>query len=207
MARQSAVGRSTTATYGRQGVERRSATARKHVKTSAVAAKRRKNRGDEEDAEEGEGGDMQVDESEAHVVEDDVDELGDDEADGQHDGQDDGLVDTQANSDEGLFPEGAPIPHKITAWHPANDFKVKFDVTLVGGNQAILSEYYVQHMTPTLVDRYWKSVGGREAVTGFDQYHAFCLLNHKVVRKGKGKRKGKVAYEVHWVGYSESDSS
>ncbi|KAM0257042.1 hypothetical protein ACHAPA_011909 [Fusarium lateritium] len=80
------------------------------------------------------------------------------------------------------------------------DFKIEFEVVLANGDRKQLSEREVQATRPDLVFLYWECLGGRCTATGFDQYHIFRILNHRLLSSGR-------QYLVQWVGYHQGDST
>ncbi|XEV07408.1 hypothetical protein FSHL1_012695 [Fusarium sambucinum] len=84
------------------------------------------------------------------------------------------------------------------------DYTVRLVVEMANGKRIILPEREVQAVYPHFVYGYWKSfTGGRAAITEFDLFHPFFILDH---RKTKG-RAGTIQYLVQWVGYDEEDTT
>ncbi|RYC77974.1 hypothetical protein BFJ63_vAg19150, partial [Fusarium oxysporum f. sp. narcissi] len=67
------------------------------------------------------------------------------------------------------------------------------------------SEWSLQEQVPTLVFKYWDKLGGREAATNLDIYHAFNILK-RTAHPGKSKA-DTYMYQVQWVGYRAADST
>ncbi|CEI70686.1 hypothetical protein FVEN_g828 [Fusarium venenatum] len=97
------------------------------------------------------------------------------------------------------------MPVKIFNHRCVNaDYTVRLVVEMANGRRIILPEREVQAVYPHFVYGYWKSFsGGRAAITGFNMYHPFFILDH---RKTKG-RAGTIEYLVQWVGYDEEDTT
>ncbi|KAM0338396.1 hypothetical protein ACHAPU_011335 [Fusarium lateritium] len=92
-------------------------------------------------------------------------------------------------------------PTQILRWERVADFKVEFDVKLASGEHKRLSEREVQASQPTLVYSHWKGLDGRDKTTGYDQFHIFRIINHRVLNNGK------ISYLVQWVGYCKREST
>ncbi|KAM0354357.1 hypothetical protein ACHAPU_001401 [Fusarium lateritium] len=93
------------------------------------------------------------------------------------------------------------LEHRVDADNSTVDIKVKWE----GGESTWESEWSLQEQVPALVFKYWDKLGGREAATDLDIYHAFKILK-RTVRPGKSKGDNYM-YEVQWVGYRAVDST
>ncbi|KAG7413251.1 hypothetical protein Forpi1262_v017026 [Fusarium oxysporum f. sp. raphani] len=93
------------------------------------------------------------------------------------------------------------VDHRVDTDNSTVDIQVKWE----GGETTWESEWSLQEQVPTLVFKYWDKLGGREAATNLDIYHAFNILKRTA---HPGKSKGdKYMYQVQWVGYRAADST
>jgi hypothetical protein len=93
------------------------------------------------------------------------------------------------------------VDHRVDADNSTVDIQVKWE----GGETSWEPEWSLQEQVPALVFKYWDKLGGREAATNLDIYHAFKILK-RTARPGKAKG-DKYMYQVQWVGYRATDST
>ncbi|KAH7242052.1 hypothetical protein BKA59DRAFT_502116 [Fusarium tricinctum] len=93
------------------------------------------------------------------------------------------------------------VNHRVDPDNSTVDIQVKWE----GGETSWEPEWSLQEQVPALVFKYWDKLGGREAATNLDIYHAFKILK-RTTRPGKAKG-DKYMYQVQWVGYRATDST
>ncbi|KAH6952849.1 hypothetical protein DER45DRAFT_574454 [Fusarium avenaceum] len=93
------------------------------------------------------------------------------------------------------------INHRVDPDNSTVDIQVKWE----GGEKSWEPEWSLQEQVPGLIFKYWDKLGGREAATNLDIYHAFKILK-RTTRPGKAKG-DKYMYQVQWVGYRATDST
>ncbi|KAF4451716.1 hypothetical protein F53441_5395 [Fusarium austroafricanum] len=59
-----------------------------------------------------------------------------------------------------------------------------------------IEEFLLQNVDEEIVLNYWRDLGGREKVTGLDQYHILRILGETTLR-----------YKVQWVGYGVEEAT
>ncbi|KAG4272496.1 hypothetical protein FPRO04_14639 [Fusarium proliferatum] len=91
------------------------------------------------------------------------------------------------------------IDYRVNIDNSTVDIKAKWE----SGETTWESEWSLQEQVPTLIFKYWETLGGREAATNLDIYHVFRVLKRITL---PGKSKG-ASYQVQWVGYRQAEST